>query len=70
MLRGCLFCKIHKQKCPSPRGPGFWAKPAGLTPSPILLHKHPGLQKAQAQHIKPDPAVFNPYPALFVPGKL
>jgi hypothetical protein len=42
-------------KSPSPRGPGFWAKPAGQTSSPriILLQKPPGPQK-------PGPAVLSP----------
>jgi hypothetical protein len=59
------------------RGPGFWAKPKGLTfclfskspsPSLILLNKHPGTQKARACSIKPiarpKPIFCKPNPAL------
>jgi hypothetical protein len=51
---------------PSPRGPGFWAKPAVQTPSPPTspgqARKSPSLQcKAQA---RPKPALYRPAPAL------
>jgi hypothetical protein len=51
---------------PSPRRPGFWAKPAGQTPSlpprPGQARKSPSPQcKAQAQ---PKHALFRPAPAL------
>jgi hypothetical protein len=51
---------------PSLRGPGFWAKPTGQTPSPPPMpgqaRKSPSRQcKAQAQ---PEPALFRPALAL------
>jgi hypothetical protein len=45
---------------------GLFSK--SLSPSPILLNKHPGLQKAQARCVKPqawpEPAFCKPDPAL------
>jgi hypothetical protein len=59
----------------SPTGPGFWARPVGLTfylfsicsPSPILLNKHPGLKRPSLKcktPAWPKPTVFSSDQAL------